>query len=162
MVEVIEVHSRVDAVNPFSTVITMNRLKHITNHLLTPNNTNNKNENNKIGLIGSGLIGRNWAVLFARAGYNVTMYDISEPQLVNAEKDLKEFRIPLLKKFNMLFGNDQDIVFKRISFTTDLETALKDTVLVQEGIPENIELKQKVFKNISDTLYKLHGPNVQQ
>lgn len=63
----------------------MNRLKHITNHLLTTNNTNN-NDNKKIALIGSGLIGRNWAVLFARAGYNVTMYDISSEQLQNAEK----------------------------------------------------------------------------
>ena len=66
----------------------MDRLKRITNHLLAANNTSYNNDNKKIALIGSGLIGRNWAVLFSRAGYNVCMYDISEQQLQNAEKGI--------------------------------------------------------------------------
>ena len=29
----------------------------------------------KIGIVGAGLIGRAWAMVFARAGHPVTMYD---------------------------------------------------------------------------------------
>merc|ERR1712228_922643 len=90
----------------------------------------------KIALIGSGIIGRNWAVLFSRAGYSVCLYDISSDQLLAALKDLKEFRIPLLAKYDMLFNSDPDKVFDRISTTTDLDKALSNALLVQEGVPE--------------------------
>jgi len=146
----------------------MHRVKHIANHLspssdqrssVNPcNGDKNAGLGKKVALIGSGLIGRNWAVLFSRAGYSVQMYDIKQSQLDAAMVDLKQFRVPLMAKYDMLFGSDPDAVFNRISSTTDLGVALKDAVLVQEGVPENIELKQKVFKTVSDTLYRVNGP----
>lgn len=35
----------------------------------------------KVTIIGSGLIGRCWAMMFARANYAVTIYDIQEKQV---------------------------------------------------------------------------------
>lgn len=29
----------------------------------------------RVAIVGSGLIGRSWAVVFARAGYDVALYD---------------------------------------------------------------------------------------
>ena len=87
------------------------------------------------------------------------MYDIKQAQLDGAMKDLKEHRVPMMAKYDLLFGSDPDAVFNRISSTTDLAVALKDAIFIQTGVPESVELKQKVFKTVSDTLYKVHGPD---
>ena len=38
----------------------------------------------KVGIVGSGLVGKSWAMIFASAGYNVTMYDINNEAVQNA------------------------------------------------------------------------------
>ena len=38
----------------------------------------------KVGIVGSGLVGKSWAMIFASAGYNVTIYDIKEEAVKNA------------------------------------------------------------------------------
>ena len=41
-------------------------------------------EKGKVGIVGSGLVGKSWAMIFASAGYNVTIYDIKEEAVKNA------------------------------------------------------------------------------
>ncbi|NEU36015.1 hypothetical protein GN156_35770, partial [bacterium LRH843] len=57
----------------------------------------------KIGIIGSGLIGRSWSMLFAAAGYNVTLYDILPEQIETALVDLKE-QLTKLEQKKLLRG----------------------------------------------------------
>ena len=35
----------------------------------------------KVAIIGSGLVGKSWAMIFAAAGYEVSMYDSDPDQL---------------------------------------------------------------------------------
>ena len=39
--------------------------------------------NEKIGIVGSGLIGKSWAMIFASEGFNVVLYDVDQAQVTN-------------------------------------------------------------------------------
>jgi len=111
----------------------------------------------KVALIGSGVIGCNWAILFARSNYMVYLYDISSKQLELARENIINIKIPLCHKFGMLNGNACNIVSSRIKYTTNLSNALKDAIFIQTGVPENLGIKQKVLSNVCNELYKLNN-----
>lgn len=104
----------------------------------------------KVGIVGSGLIGRSWAMLFAAAGYNVVMYDLMESQLTAAVDYIKQ-QLGDLEKQNLLRGKLSSAEQMRlISTTTDLKQAVEGARHVQECVPEDVNLKNKVLGNISD------------
>ncbi|GCB84417.1 hypothetical protein scyTo_0025209, partial [Scyliorhinus torazame] len=39
-------------------------------------------------IVGSGLIGQSWAMLFASAGYRITLYDTVEQQVTHAIENI--------------------------------------------------------------------------
>ena len=41
-------------------------------------------KNEKIGIVGSGLIGKSWAMIFASEGFNVKLYDVDKNQVSKA------------------------------------------------------------------------------
>jgi len=112
--------------------------------------------NNKVGIVGSGLIGRSWAMLFASGGYKVVIYDkdpkVSEAALVNINEQLKKLEDAELLRGSLSAEEQMDL----ISSTTELSECVKDAVYVQESVPEKLELKQSVFKQldklVSDTV----------
>ena len=44
------------------------------------------NKNEKIGIVGSGLIGKSWAMIFASEGFSVVLYDVDQAQVNKAIK----------------------------------------------------------------------------
>eukprot|EP00049_Salpingoeca_infusionum_P005506 m.92920 g.92920 ORF g.92920 m.92920 type:complete len:334 (+) comp12992_c0_seq7:74-1075(+) len=104
-------------------------------------------EGKKAAIIGSGLIGRCWAALFARAGAQVSMFDIEMSQL-EASLIAVQATVQELSDNDLLRDQDVGDVIARISVTTDMGTAIKDAFFVQECVPESLELKRKVFAQI--------------
>ena len=103
--------------------------------------------NEKIAVIGSGLIGRAWAISFARAGYAVEMTDIDPDNLNQSVQTLKG-SLSDLAKHDLL--NDQDIntVATRISPQESVAAALDGATYVQENTAEVLEIKKQVYTEL--------------
>ena len=104
----------------------------------------------KVGVIGSGLIGRSWAMLFAAAGYRVVMYDIEKSQLDLAMTVIQEQLIDLEKQGLLRGKAAASEQFNLIQTTADMAAAVENAFYIQECVPENEDLKRKVFLKLSE------------
>ncbi|HEX4986024.1 MAG TPA: 3-hydroxyacyl-CoA dehydrogenase [Burkholderiales bacterium] len=100
----------------------------------------------KVAIIGSGLIGRAWAMVFARAGHPVKLYDAApgaaQKALALIEDGLKELREA------GLIAEPPATVAKRVTAVATLEDAVKDADYVQENTSENLEVKREVYRRM--------------
>lgn len=104
----------------------------------------------KVGIVGSGLIGRSWAMLFAAAGYKVVMYDIEKSQLDQAMLVIEEQLLDLESKKLLRGKLNAGEQLRLISTTNELGVAVQSSVHIQECVPENLDLKKKIFARICD------------
>jgi 3-hydroxyacyl-CoA dehydrogenase len=85
----------------------------------------------KIACIGAGTVGRAWAVVFARGGYEVALYDASPDEVT--ERALPSARETLLLlQSGGLLDEPVDTVFGRIHPAASLAAAVTGAVLVQD------------------------------
>jgi len=101
-----------------------------------------------VAVVGAGSIGTGWAVLFAAAGFMVRLQDI-DPGRLAAACDEAAARLADLAARGLL---DQPApkAAARIDATTSLEAALADAAYVQECVPEQLELKQRLFARLDE------------
>ena len=99
--------------------------------------------NERIAIVGAGLIGRAWAIVFARAGCSVAIYDAAPDALAGCEKLLRENISDLAQ--HGLISEAPDVVLARISTVATLAAALDGTALVQENVRETLEVKRAIF-----------------
>ncbi|XP_063985489.1 lambda-crystallin homolog [Diachasmimorpha longicaudata] len=106
----------------------------------------------KIGIIGSGIIGRSWSMLFASVGYNVMIYDIVQKQIDNALTDIYQ-QLKRLEANKLLRGSfTADQQFALIKGTSSLAEVVKNAKLVQECVPEKLDLKQKLYAELDQVV----------
>ena len=68
----------------------------------------------KIAIVGSGFIGRAWAITFARAGFDVALYD-ANPDALPAARDYIANLLPDLAEFDLLNGASPETVIGRLA-----------------------------------------------
>lgn len=99
----------------------------------------------KIALIGGGLIGQAWAIVFARAGHPVTLYDASPLIMEQAEANIAS-RLNDLIRFKLI--DDPDATLDLISYAIKPSDAVAGAGYVQESVPERVEIKREVYAEL--------------
>jgi 3-hydroxyacyl-CoA dehydrogenase len=100
----------------------------------------------RIGIVGTGLIGRSWSIVFARAGYDVSIYDDAPQALEKCLATLQENLRELAEEG--LLNESQDTVLRRITPVRTLQDAVQNAILVQENVREALEVKQSIFSEM--------------
>ncbi len=101
----------------------------------------------KVVIIGSGLIGRAWAIVFARAGWQTILYDSDPSSMTMALDDIRS-RARELQEIGLV--KNADDVVARISTEEKLENALIGADYVQENGPEDTKIKIEIFSRLDD------------
>lgn len=98
-----------------------------------------------VAIIGSGLIGRAWAMIFARAGWQVKLWDPAEGV---AEKAVGLCATGLQDLAKHGLCDEPDSAAKRISACATLEEAAAQADFIQENGPETLEVKRDLFARL--------------
>lgn len=101
----------------------------------------------KIAVVGAGLVGRAWAISFARGGHEVALWD-AEPEAPAKAIAFIRGVLPELARHDLLGGPEPDTVIAAIRVETNLAAALDGAVHVQENTPERLEVKRAVFAEL--------------
>ena len=99
----------------------------------------------KAAILGSGLIGRSWAMVFARGGHAVALWDQDASQVEKALEHIGR-TLPQMAEEGLI--TDPDAIRARISGAASLADALAGADFIQENIIELAEPKQKLFAEV--------------
>jgi 3-hydroxyacyl-CoA dehydrogenase len=99
-----------------------------------------------IAIIGAGSIGAAWAIVFAAARMRVNLQDTDDGRLAQSRAGIRARLEGLLA--HDLVGEPADAILARIQFLSDLPKALAGVAHVQECVPEDLDLKRRLFADL--------------
>lgn len=100
-----------------------------------------------ITVAGSGVLGSQIAYQSAFKGFNVTVYDINDEALKNAQDRITKLK-PLYQQDLGATQEEVDAAYARLSFKSDLSEAVANADLVIEAIPEVVKIKTEFYTNL--------------
>jgi len=102
----------------------------------------------KVVVLGAGTMGRGIAQVSALAGYQTVLSDIS-PEVLQAGVDgIQDFLAKGIARGKTTEGQ-RDQCMANLRWTTDLPEAVADADLVVEAVPENMDLKKRIFADLN-------------
>ena len=101
----------------------------------------------KTTIIGAGLVGRAWAISFARGGHAVRLWDANADALPAALAFIDGV-LPDLAAHGLLGGEAPAAVRARLVPVADLGEALAGAEHVQENAPERLAVKRELFAEL--------------
>jgi 3-hydroxyacyl-CoA dehydrogenase len=99
----------------------------------------------RVAIIGSGLIGRAWAMVFAGGGCDVALFDSGAGVAAEARKLVAE-GLDELAAHRLI--EDAKAAAGRVRSATSLPDALDGATFVQENTPERLEVKREIFAEL--------------
>jgi 3-hydroxybutyryl-CoA dehydrogenase len=106
-----------------------------------------------VGVVGAGTMGHGIAQVFAQAGFDVRLVDVSQPMLDRAHTQIRNSLAKFVEK-GKLTASDRDSTLGRLRMTTALDD-LANADYVVEAIVENAEAKSALFTSLD----AMTGPN---
>ncbi len=109
----------------------------------------NKQQIKKVAVIGAGLMGHGIALEIAAAGYPVNLHDTTEDILEKARENI-DYGLKKLVDSGKLENDQVSNTKSLIKTSNDLGNQLRNVDLVIEAAPENIAIKQDLFKKFGE------------
>ncbi len=106
-------------------------------------------------VIGSGTMGHGIAQVLASSGIATCMFDVAEAPLAKAMASVRSNLDKGVEK-KKLEPAARDAALSRLKTSTDLGSAVANVELVIEAVPENLDLKRRIFAELDRRL----APNV--
>ncbi|WP_087972387.1 3-hydroxyacyl-CoA dehydrogenase family protein [Oceanobacillus rekensis] len=101
-----------------------------------------------VGVIGSGAMGSQIAMVCALSGYEVVLNDIEESNLVKAEDSFQGHMNRRIQK-GKLTEEEVNYAFGRLSFTSNLQD-VKGADIVIEAVVEKLDVKRNLFARLEE------------
>ncbi|TCL05798.1 3-hydroxyacyl-CoA dehydrogenase [Sodalis ligni] len=101
----------------------------------------------RVAIVGCGVVGSSWALVFARAGHEVAVYDASPGSVRQALAFVRE-SLESLPPDGGGSAEDIDVVCARLKPATSLEEALAGADYIQESAPERLEVKRELYPQL--------------
>lgn len=102
-------------------------------------------EQKKLAFVGSGMIGGGLAANALLKGYSCAIYDVVPVEKI---RQTMEKLMNILVEAEAATAQDAQAALTRASYTNDLAEAVKGAVFIQECVPERLELKQDIYRQI--------------
>jgi 3-hydroxyacyl-CoA dehydrogenase len=99
-----------------------------------------------VAIVGTGLVGMGWAVVFARAGATVHLYD-ANPQVLEAAPARILRQLEDLDSYGLL-SEPATVVMSRIKSCASLSLSLEGATYVQESILERVDHKRALMEQL--------------
>ncbi|EFH09749.1 3-hydroxyacyl-CoA dehydrogenase [Pseudoroseomonas cervicalis] len=100
---------------------------------------------NTVAVVGAGLVGSGWALVFARGGASVRIFDASESIRAGAMARLRSM-LEDMQKAGLV--DSVEPVLSRITLCHSLEDAVGRADYIQESVLERVEVKQAACAEI--------------
>lgn len=99
----------------------------------------------RIAIVGTGLVGSGWAIVFARAGHPVALYDAADQGAEKARLLIGE-RLQDLAQAGLV--DDPDVILARITVAKTLAEAVQGAIYIQESVLERVDVKTALMHEI--------------
>lgn len=99
----------------------------------------------KVAIVGAGLVGRSWAMVFARAGWDAVIFD---PVPGVSEQALGLIRDGLADQARHGLVTDPKGALARISVAASAKEAVAQADYVQESGPEQVDAKRAIWAEL--------------
>lgn len=103
-------------------------------------------KNRPVAIVGAGLVGAGWGLVFARAGLQVRIFD-ANPVIANAAIPLIEQQLLEMHARGLISEPVADIL-TRLRLAKDLADAIEGAAYVQESILERVEVKRALMNEL--------------
>lgn len=106
-----------------------------------------------ITVLGAGIMGHGIAQVFAQADYPVQLYDLGEEPLRKAKESI-ENDLDVQVNQGIIEKGAKEAALSQLTFTTNLEQAVKDANYITEAVPEDLDIKHDLYKKIEPMISK--------
>lgn len=104
----------------------------------------------RVGVLGAGTMGNGIAQMASQCGFQVFMLD-TEEKFIQRGLDTIKKSLNRLKKKGQIAEEEEDKIYSRIKGTLDFDETAGDADLIIEAIPEDLKLKQDIFRQLDKT-----------